>query len=226
MPLQVTVMGEVNPCLTVTLAEGEMLNAQAGCLVYMAGPIDMNVETKAGVLAGVRRKLASQHVTTFVAGHGGGLVGLAAPWPGRIHELTLAGGSEMVVERSSYLASTDHVDVEVGERHRLGAGWLGGEGVQMMRLAGAGSAWLHVGGDVIEFELPDGQWIRADYACVVAASATATLDHQKVAGFRKSLWSGEQQWTTRVTGPGVVVLQTLPYPRLAQAMAASSKSGA
>ena len=49
-------------------------------------------------------------------------------------------------------------------------------------------------------------------------SSTCTLDTQTVKGAKNILFGGEGLFNTVVTGPGEVIVQTMPIPKLASSL--------
>jgi uncharacterized protein (AIM24 family) len=74
---------------------------------------------------------------------------------------------------------------------------------------------------MLEFELAAGEQLRVDTGCIVSFAETVTYDIQFVGGFRNALFGGEGLFYATLTGPGHVVLQTLPFSRLANRIAAA-----
>lgn len=218
--MQSTITGTTTPALNLTLTQGESLYAQSGAMLYMTGDIDMNTEMKGGLMGGLKRKVLSgesMFMTTFAAGNQGGTVGLASPYPGHIYPIELDGQREILAERGAFLASTDGVNVESAFQMKL-AGFLGGEGFVLQKLNGVGQAWVHGGGDFIEFDLQAGQELRVDTGCIVCFDASVSYDIQKTGGLKTMLTSGEGLFVAKLTGPGKVILQSMPFGKMSQAI--------
>jgi uncharacterized protein (AIM24 family) len=54
-----------------------------------------------------------------------------------------------------------------------------------------------------------------DTGCLVAFEHTVDYDIERVGGIKTSLFGGEGLFFARMTGPGRIWLQTLPFSRLA-----------
>jgi uncharacterized protein (AIM24 family) len=99
----------------------------------------------------------------------------------------------------------------------IGAGFTGGnEGFFLQRLKGKGTAWIHGGGDFLDFDLAEGQTLQVDTGCMVAVEPTVRYEVKLQGGFTKSLFGGEGLFLVHFTGPGKVTLQTLPFSRTAR----------
>lgn len=144
-----------------------------------------------------------------------GQVGFAAPYPGKLKQIDLAGGATWLCQRDSFLCATSGIEIGIAFTKRFGAGLFGGEGFILQRIGGNGTAFIHGGGNFIEFELVAGQTLRVDTGCIVAFEETVQYDIQFVGGFKNALFGGEGLFLATLSGPGKCVLQTLPFSRLA-----------
>jgi uncharacterized protein (AIM24 family) len=84
-------------------------------------------------------------------------------------------------------------------------------------------AFIHAGGTVIEKELKSGETLRVDTGCLVAFAPSVSYEIQFVGGFKNALFGGEGLFLARLTGPGLVYLQSLPFSRLADRILAASR---
>jgi uncharacterized protein (AIM24 family) len=84
-------------------------------------------------------------------------------------------------------------------------------------------AFVHAGGTIIKRELQHGETLRVDTGCLVAFSPSVDYDIQFVGGFKNSLFGGEGIFLARMTGPGPVYLQSLPFSRLADRILAAAR---
>src|SRR5438105_6190482 len=153
-----------------------------------------------------------------------GQLALANPIAGKIFPIQLQGNA-ILAERNAYLAAIGNVDLSVAFTKRFGAGLFGGEGFILQKISGEGLVFLHAGGTMIDFTLAPGEHLRVDTGCIVSMADTVDYDIQFVGGFRNALFGGEGLFYATLTGPGHVVLQTLPFSRLANRIAAASPHG-
>jgi uncharacterized protein (AIM24 family) len=85
----------------------------------------------------------------------------------------------------------------------------------MQRLTGDGWTFVHAGGTVHALELQAGETLRVDTGCLVALQPSVDYDIQYVGGIKTALFGGEGLFYARLSGPGKVWLQSLPFSRLA-----------
>jgi uncharacterized protein (AIM24 family) len=118
------------------------------------------------------------------------------------------------------------VNVSVAFTKRFGAGFFGGEGFILQRIEGDGTVLLHASGTLQEMHLSGGEKLRVDTGCLVAFSDTVDYDIEMVPGIRTALFGGEGLFFATLTGPGRVILQSMPFSRLAdRIIAAAPRAG-
>lgn len=214
------VLGDDMQLVEIALDPGEAVRAEAGAMLYLTADIEIQTSTGGGVFKGVKRIFAGESffITSFLnVGSGGKAVAaFAAPYPGKIIPLDLKDlGGRFLVQRDGFLCAAAGIEIEVAFTKRLGAGLFGGEGFILQRLTGNGMAFVHAGGTVVKKDLAQGETLRVDTGCLVAFSETVDYDIQFIGGVRNALFGGEGLFLAKLTGPGPVYLQSLPFSRLA-----------
>lgn len=212
------ILGEEMQMVEIEMAPGEGIRAEAGAMLFMEEGVDMHTAV-GGLFGGIKRIVAGERffVTTFVNEAGiKRRAGFAAPYPGKIIALDLKQlGGIFYCQKESFLCAARGIDIGIAFSKKLGAGLFGGEGFILQKLTGDGLAFIHAGGGVIAKTLSPGETIRIDTGCLVAFASTVTYDIQFVGGFRNALFGGEGMFLAKLTGPGQIFLQTLPFARLA-----------
>lgn len=221
------IYGDDLQAVEVELDPGEAVRAEAGTMAFMEHGIEMQTTTGGGLFKGLKRMITGESffITTFLnAGDGKTHVAFAAPYPGKIIPLDISAlGGKFLCQKDAFLCAAQGVEIEVAFTKRLGAGVFGGEGFILQRLEGDGMAFVHAGGTIIEKELADGETLRVDTGCLVAFAPTVDYDIQFVGGFTNALFGGEGIFLARLSGPGKVYLQTLPFSRLADRVLAAAR---
>jgi uncharacterized protein (TIGR00266 family) len=214
------------PVVVVSLEPGETLRSEAGAMMFVSGDIRTDVELPGGLAGGLKRKLLAGE-SLFLATHtarGAGAVGICGPFPGSIRQVELDG--ELLCERHAYLGHVGSVEIEAVTARSVGAGFTGGgEGFFLQKLRGAGTVWLHGGGDFLDFDLAPGQTLQVDTGCMVAVEPTVRYEVKLQGGLAKSVFGGEGLFLVHFTGPGRVTLQTLPFTRTARRVVAAAGGG-
>ncbi|MCX6275772.1 MAG: AIM24 family protein [Bacteroidetes bacterium] len=102
---------------------------------------------------------------------------------------------------------------------------LRGNSIILQRLSGDGYAFIHAGGTIIKRDLAPGETLRVDTGCLVALAPTVEYDIQFIGGFKNVLFGGEGMFFAKLTGPGTIYLQSLPFSRLADRIVSASRWG-
>ena len=234
-----TLIGDDLQAVIITLDPGEAVVAEAGAMMYMEEGITMattlDPNARGGGLfdkligAGKRVLSGDSFFVTLFANAAGARrdVAFAAPFPGKIQAVDLAGiGGTLICQKDSFLCGARGVDVGIHLNRRLGAGFFGGEGFILQKLQGDGLVFLHASGTLVTRELQRGEVLRVDTGCLVAFEPSVTFDIQTIPGIKNKLFGGEGFFFASLTGPGRVILQTLPFSRLAdRIIAASPRAG-
>ena len=211
--------------IEIGLDPGETVKAEVGAMMSMEEDINMETSTGGGIFSGIKRKMTGESffITTFTnEGNAKRHVSFAAPFPGRIIPLDLQElGGTFLCQKDAFLCAAHGINVTVAFTKKLGAGIFGGEGFILQKLQGDGLAFVHAGGAIVRKELLPGETLRVDTGSLVAFSPSVQYDIGLVGGFRNALFGGEGIFLATMTGPGLVYLQSLPFSRLADRIAAA-----
>ena len=215
------IVGEPLPVAVCTVEPGEAIITERGSMSWMTP--NMKMETKGtgglGKMIGRVASGESAFQNRFTAEGSTGQIAFASSFPGSIRAYEISPGNELIVQKSGFLASDEGVELSVFFQKKLGAGLVGGEGFIMQKLSGNGTALIEIDGYAVEYELEAGQSMIIDNGYLAAMSATCTMDVQMNKGIKNMLFGGEGMFNTIVTGPGVIVLQTMPAEGFAGAIA-------
>jgi uncharacterized protein (TIGR00266 family) len=221
--MEYKIVGDVMQALVVDLHQNEELYAEAGAMLYMGPGIELQARMQGGLMKGLMRKFLAgetMFMSVFRCNAAKGQLALANPIAGKIFPIELKGNT-ILAERNAYLAAVGNVDLSVAFTKRFGAGLFGGEGFILQKISGQGLVFLHAGGNMLDFQLAPGEQLRVDTGCIVSFAEGVSYDIEFVGGFRNALFGGEGLFYATLTGPGHVVLQTLPFSRLANRIAAA-----
>lgn len=218
--------GDDMQLVSIELDGGEAVRAEAGAMMFMEDGIEMQTSTGGGMFKGLKRMFTGESffITSFLnTANDKRHVAFGAPYPGKIIPLQLdeLGGSFMC-QKDAFLCAAEGIEIEVAFTKKLGAGLFGGEGFILQRLEGDGRAFVHAGGTIISRDLQADETLRVDTGCLVAFAPTVSYDIQFVGGFRNALFGGEGLFLARMTGPGKLYLQSLPFSRLADRIIAAA----
>lgn len=220
----------------VELDPGEAAVGEAGSLMFMDAGITMDTvfgdgsNASGGVfgkLLGAGKRLItgeSLFTTVYTNASTSKLrVAFAAPYPGKIVPMDLRQlGGMLICQKDAFLCAARGVSLGVFFQRKLSVGFFGGEGFVMQKLEGDGLAFVHAGGTVVRRELRPGQTLLVDTGCLVALTPDVSFEIQYVGKVKTALFGGEGLFFAKVTGPGTVWLQSLPFSRLASRVFAAA----
>ncbi len=217
------IKGEPLPVLLLYLENGEKIMCEQGGMSWMTP--NMKMSTGVGGIGKAFGKMftgESIFQNTYVAEGGQGMLAIASSFPGSIMAIDVSKG-DFIVQKKGYLASQEGVELSIAFQKKLGAGFFGGEGFIMQKLHGNGLAFIEIDGYTVEYELQAGQQLVIDTGYLAGMSATCTMDIQTVKGIGNALFGGEGLFNTVVTGPGKVLIQTMPANKLAESLSIGTK---
>ena len=140
-------------------------------------------------------------------------------------DFDISPGNEIIAQKRAFLASESSVELSVFFNKKIAGGFFGGEGFIMQKLSGHGKAFIEIDGHAVEYELEAGQSIVVDTGHLAAMDSTCTLDVKSVPGVKNMLFGGEGIFNTIVTGPGKVILQSMPISNIAGVIGSVRPSG-
>ena len=219
------IVGEPMPVVICHLAGGESMITERGSMVWMSPNLQM--QTSAGGLGKAFGRMFSGEsifLNTYTA-QGDGMIAFGSSFPGSIRAVEITPEHPVVVQKSGFLAAEPGVELSVFFQKKLGAGFFGGEGFIMQKLSGRGTAFLEVDGYAVEYELRAGQQMVVDTGNLAMMDSACSIEIQSVKGVKNALFGGEGLFNTVVTGPGRIVLQTMPVSGVAAALAPFFPSG-
>jgi uncharacterized protein (TIGR00266 family) len=221
----------------VELDPGEAAVGEAGSMMYMDAGISMDTVFGDGrqsggggflgkLLGAGKRLVTGESLFTTVYSNTAAQkqrVAFAAPYPGKILPMDLRQlGGTLICQKDSFLCAARGVSLGIALQQKLSVGFFGGEGFIMQKLEGDGLAFVHAGGTVLRRELQPGQTLLVDTGCVVAYTAGVGFEIQYVGKVKTALFGGEGLFFAKMTGPGTIWLQSLPFSRLASRVFAAA----
>ncbi|NIJ21674.1 uncharacterized protein (TIGR00266 family) [Sphingomonas naasensis] len=233
------IKGQELQFVEIELDPGESAVAEAGAMVWKDASIEMTTVFGdgsggqgggfMGKLLGAGKRLVTGEslFTTVFTHHGSGKarVAFASPVPGAILPLRLADyGGQLICQKDAFLAAARGVTIGVAFQRKVMTGLFGGEGFIMQKLEGDGWVFAQMGGTVVERQLAPGEELHVDTGCVAAFTPTVDFDLVSAGGVKSTVFGGEGVFFARLTGPGHVWIQSLPFSRLAGRMLAASGS--
>lgn len=232
------IIGDDMQIVEIELDPRETVIAEAGAMNYMEDGITFEAkmgdgsnpdEGLLGKLLNVgKRALTGESIflTHFTnIGDGKKRVSFAAPYPGKIFPVDMSKvRGELLCQKDAFLCAALGTEIGIAFTKRLGAGFFGGEGFILQRLRGDGMAFVHAGGTVIVKKLRN-EILRVDTGCIVAFTSGIHYDIQRAGNLKSMFFGGEGLFLATLSGTGSVILQSLPFSRMADRILAHAPSG-
>ena len=226
------IVGEDSQSLFVLLQPGQTLMTEpGGMLQYMPG-VDATCDT-GGLGLAIQRTICAGESCFRVkwTNNSSAPVSVATgpSFPAKIVVIDLdQEGGELNIKKMSWLASMNS-STEFGLRQApsLLAACCGGHGCCLTTLKGSGKAFLNAGGTVLVKTLQANQTMVIDTSSLVAWSKSVQFEVQLAGNCMTVCCGGMGLFNTKVTGPGMVVIQSMPFEKAVHAymMAAQGRGG-
>jgi uncharacterized protein (TIGR00266 family) len=194
--------------LHTTLDNGESVFVEPGHLIYKTP--DSRLETGAGGLRGALSHMLSGSAVFLLKIEGPGNFGTAGFLPGKVFEVKL-NNSSIFAEFNAFLC----MDSTIKYSTKFAGYWqaiFGGEGIFLEEFTGTGSVMLHGHGQVIEYELKDGEEIQAELSHVLAFESSVSYNVSRIGGIKTMIlggMEGEGFFFASMHGPGKVWLHSI-----------------
>lgn len=207
------------PVAICKMEAGDVIMCETGAMSWLSGGVRMETNTGGGFGKMIGRVFSGESLfmNRYVA-DGAGTLALSACSPGEIREIDVTGKS-IVVQKGSFLAMDEGVNLDIFFQKKVGSGLFGGEGFVMNKLSGNGKALIEIDGGAVEYDLAPGEKMTIDTGYLVMCDETVSIDVVMIEGISNVLFGGEGLFNTVVTGPGHVILQTQPLLQFASRLA-------
>lgn len=230
------IFGSEMQFVEIELDPQEAAIGEAGSMMYMESGIAMDTVFGDGssqqggffgkLMGAGKRLVTGESLFTTVYNNTDGVkrkLAFGAPYPGKILAMDLSQlGGTLICQKDAFLCAARGVSLGIAFQRKLGVGFFGGEGFIMQKLDGNGMAFCHAGGTVMQRQLAPGETLMVDTGCVVAYTLDVSFDIQYVGKIKTALFGGEGLFLAKMTGPGHIWLQSLPFSRLASRIFAAA----
>ena len=202
--------------LQVDLRRGDSVKAEPDALVTMSQHVTLGAALDAGLLSGLLRAIfggESVFVQTVQA-HDDGDATFAPSEVGDIELIEVRHGSDVLLQKGSFLASHQTVDLQSATQLSASKALLSGAGLFVLRASGQGTLAVNAMGGILRFDLRRGESRAVDNGHLVAWDAGLEYDVRMAAQRSGFLSSGVASAASGeglmcfFRGPGRVWLQT------------------
>lgn len=215
--MQYEIDQDIFPMLTITLTQNEEIYAQVGAMSWMDRNILMKTNLKGGVFKAIGRKMSgnSAFLVNFKAKADEAMLGITTHFVGSIVPIELENNS-IIAQKNGFLCAQSGIKTAVAFTKKVSTGLFGGEGFVLQKISGTGLCFLEGSGRIIQRVLEKGEQLLVDTGSLLAFQISVKYEIEVVKGLSNMMFSGEGMFITKLTGPGVVLLQTLTAHGLAE----------
>ena len=219
--MEYEIKGGSFPVVECKLKNGESMITQSGSMCWMDSTIEMKTSTNGGIGKVFGRLFTKEHIfqNIYTSTKDDSKIAFGTCVPGAIMAVPITAGKSIVCQKSSFLASYGNIELSTFFNKKIGVGLFGGEGFLMQKITGEGMVFIEIDGSSMEFELAEGEQLVLSTGYLVSMSETCSIDIKMVKGIKNIFLGGEGIFNTIVTGPGKVVVHTMPLARLGESIA-------
>jgi uncharacterized protein (TIGR00266 family) len=195
--------------LVVKLDPNESVTAEAGAMTYMEPNIEVNTRKREKSLLGTLGLALlgrqSFFVNDYLAKNSPGEVAFVSAPVGDIETLEVKPNQGYIIQSSSYIASTQTVDLDM--KWQGFSKGLFGQGLFMIKVSGEGKLFINTFGAIDKHTLKAGKTLIVDNFHLVAFSDSCDYKVRKFGGLKSTILGGEGL-VTEISGPGDIYIQT------------------
>ncbi|MGI0141749.1 MAG: TIGR00266 family protein [Candidatus Micrarchaeales archaeon] len=208
-------VGSSMQSLKISLKPGERIYSDSGKILSKSASIVMTPRMVGGLMGAIERKIvgATGMLTEFRADKTNGEVSLSGIMPGKVKAIELGSGEAFVAEQYAFLAAEDTVNFSI-QTMSLGAMFFGGEGIILQKLVGPGTIFIHIVGDIIEYDVDDAHPVEVDPGHVAGYSSTLQFKVRFVDNIKTAMFGGVGLFLANFTGKGKLYLHSVSRYKL------------
>lgn len=217
--MKYSIEGAPLPVVICDLEAGEKMITEKGAMSWMTP--NMKMETVGGGMGKMVGRMfsgESMFQNHYTAEGGPGQIAYASSFPGTILAFEIRPDTDLIAQKSAFLASTAGIELSVAFQKKIAGGFFGGEGFIMQRLSGQGTVFLEIDGHVKEYELAAGESMVLDTGYLAAMTGGCKMEVISVKGMKNKFLGGEGFFNTVVTGPGKIYVQSMPINQMASSL--------
>jgi uncharacterized protein (AIM24 family) len=145
-------------------------------------------------------------------------VALTPTFPSKIIPFDLSRSGPINLNPGMYMANIGDVKVTFKAVRNVGAACFGGNGLFLTHVTGTGTVFVNGGGTVMEKILAPGEPLVVDRKSLVGFADTCKYEVRFNPGCLNCCCSGAGMFFILITGPGLVITQSMSLPRLQTAI--------
>ena len=211
------------PAVTCQVKADETIKCTAGAMAWMTPGMKMDTESDTfGKMMGRMFSGDSLMHTHFSASKDSAIT-FSANYPGEIIPIELDGNS-VIARQGAFLAADESVETGVYLQKKISSGLFSGQGFVLQKFSGKGTVLITVQGSSAFFDLKEGESMTVSGGHLAMMDESCTFDIQMIKGAKNILFGNEGFAVITITGPGRVILQTMPSSNLKSAIGSDGSS--
>jgi len=199
--------------LTLQLESGSHMVTEPGSLVFCSPEVEPTIKWNC-----CNGKYCSGESCISVIytnnGPSAGYIGLTPWFPGKVVPIDLRQHNIIKCRLGAYFSDNSNVFVDTACECRPERVCCAGIGCFQQRITGSGTVFLGGGGTIITKVLETDERIVVDNASVLAWQDSVKVGAKCAGSLMYCFYGGEGFFNTTLTGPGLVVLQSMPFEKL------------
>ncbi|KAJ3250880.1 hypothetical protein HK103_003067 [Boothiomyces macroporosus] len=210
------IFGHETQVLQVNLFPGESVVSQPGAMLYRGEGVNISTGV-GGVGQGFSRIMAGESFFKNSYTNRGKYmesIAISPSFPAKIIPIDLSRSGTILAKHGSYIAHIGNVNVSFQVVSNMMAGCFGGNGLFLLKLEGNGIVFLNGGGSVMEKILAPGETLLAHHDSLVGFSASVQYGARRIGDCLTCCCGGEGLFNFELTGPGLVMIQSMSKERL------------
>jgi uncharacterized protein (AIM24 family) len=220
------VRGTRSNLVQIPLQQGWQVTTEPGAMCAMSDGVVMKAKI-GGFRAGAGRMLSGESLfgNTYVCETATpGFLSITPSWPGLVIPLNLSAmGGDIVLKVGSWmghLGPMNAVDVSPFINDNMKTCCCTGLDFLLQRVAGQGWVFVTAGGTLMQRMLEPGETIMLDGDAVVGFQTSVEMDVKRTGNMAMMCCGGEGLTYLKMTGPGLVLIETMGLKKLKKAFPA------
>ncbi len=205
------------PFIVFNLKNGQQLICEGGSMSWKSDNVKMDTTSNGGVGKVFSRMFSGEKLfqNIYTAQADNATLAFSSSFPGTIMPITIEPGKDVICQKTAFLAGTTGVEVSIHFNKKIGVGLFAGEGFIMQKMSGNGLVFIEIDGSMEERVLQAGERLVVSTGHLVMMDSSCQIDVETVGGLKNIFLGGEGIFNTIITGPGRVVLQSMPVSKTA-----------
>lgn len=211
-----TVLGTDMQVLNIDMAPGDKVISTPGSMNYMQSGFNSSVDFSCSTCIG--RCCAGESCCMMVftnSGSGNAAIGLTPSFPAKVIPVPMSSYPDVLLKTGSYMSHLGNVELGYDTDCCTLTCCCGGQGCCRARIKGTdGVTFLNAGGTILQRTLQAGEVLKVDTNSVVGWESSVTFGIKSNGGCTNCCCAGEGLFSTTLTGPGTVWLQSQSIEKL------------